>query len=367
MALGPNDLKTVVIPTAWDGAELSRLQLADGTSYANIIGDLNAAIGTFNAGLASSYWANLLSVTEEAAMEYGQGAGNAFEVATEYGQPDAQRGDTSGHMLPMVLLDYKLGWTSRWLEEARRPQIDNDINAMLDAAQNSFEQRVLTRLFKLEEETGRAYGLGASGYSVPFCDGGNGTIAYTPRPRFDRATAFASSHNHYLRLDGITQANVETAVKHLWEHGYDQPFDLLGSLADSASWVNTTNVTGFRPRADILINYGADTSQALVNDEYIGVIATQYGTARVKLSARIPTTYWGVIKIHGPNDPRNALRVRVKPGRGLGLRLMVDRIDRFPLAGAIPEMAFGVGVGMRESAVLVKNASSSTYSTPTIS
>ena len=88
---------------------------------------------------------------------------------------------------------------------------------------------------------------------------------------------------------------------------------------------------------------------------------------RVKLSARIPTNYWGIVKTFGSGDARNPLKVRTKPGRGLGLRLMVDRIDRFPLAGAIPEMAFGVGVGERVAAVLVENDSSGDYATPTIS
>lgn len=367
MALGPNDLKNVAIPTAWDAAEISRLALADGTTYETLIRDINAAVGVFNGSLTGGYWANLLSVTEEAGMEYGQGAGNAFEDATEYGQGDAQRAATSGHMLPLRYLDYKMGWTARWLEDARRVQIDNDINAMLDAARDVFEKRVLTRLFKLEEETGTAYGLGSSGVSVPFADGGNGTIAYTPRPRFDRATAFSSTHTHFLRLNGITQANLVTAVKHLWEHGYDQVYDLLIAQADVSSWSNTTNVTGFKPRADVATQYGQDVSLAIVSDEYIGVVNTEYGTARIKASARIPTGYWGVVKTYGANDPRNPLRVRVKPSRGLGLRLQVDRIDRYPLAGAIPEMAFGVGVGMREAAVLVRNDSSGSYSTPPIS
>ena len=367
MALGPNDLKNVSIPSAWDAAEISRLALADGTSYEELIRTINAAIGVFNGSLGAGYWANLISPTDEVAMEYGQGAGITVDDATEYSQPDAQRADTAGHMLPLRLVDAKLGWTARFLENARRVQIDNDINAMLEGFQDAFEKRVLTRLFKMEEETGRGYGLGASGVSVPFADGGNGTIAYTPRPRFDRATAFGSTHDHFLRLNGITQANLTTAVKHLWEHGYDQPYDLLVSQADVDSWSNTTNVTGFKPRLDVATQYATSVGLALVSEEYIGVVNTTYGTVRIKASARIPTGYWAVVKTYGALDPRNPLKVRVKPGRGLTLRLQVDRIDRYPLAGAIPEMEYGVGVGMRESAVLVENDSSGDYATPTIS
>lgn len=369
MALGPNDLQGVVIPTAWDGAELSRLTLADGTSYAEIIQDIGAAVQLFNASIAQSELSTLMSPTADAAIEYGQGAGNSFEDATEYAQGDAQRTQTSGHMLPMRLVDYKMGWTSRWLEEARRAQIDNDINAMLDAARDVFEKRVLLRVFKLEPETGTAYGLGSAGVSPGFADGGApaGTVPFIPRPYLQRATAFTAAHQHYMRLNGITQANLESAVKNLWEHGYDQVFDMLISMADVSAWTNTTNVTGFKARPDLLLQYGQDTTLGLVDQSYIGVIGTAYGTVRVRASARIPTGYWSVFKSFGALDPRNPIAVRFNPKRGFGLRLTVNNVDRYPLAGAIGELAFGAGVRDRVACVVVYNQTSGDYVTPTIS
>ena len=41
-----------------------------------------------------------------------------------------------------------------------------------------------------------------------------------------------------------TQANVETVLQNLWEHGYNPPYDLLISQADISAWTNTANVTG---------------------------------------------------------------------------------------------------------------------------
>ncbi len=368
MALGPNDLQGVVIPSAWDGAELTRLTLADGTTYQEILTDISAAVQLFNQAIAQSELAPLMSPTADAAIEYGQGAGNAFEDATEYSQADAQRSQTSGHMLPLRLVDYKMGWTSRWLEEARRAQIDNDINAMLDAARDVFEKRVLTRLFKLEPETGVGYGLGSAGVSPGFADGGvpAGTVPFTPRPFFQRAAAFTTAHNHYMRLNGITQANLESAIKNLWEHGHDQVFDLMIAMADVNSWTNTTNVTGFKSRPDLLIQYGQDVSLGLVNDSYIGIISTAYGSVRVRASARIPTGYWAVFKSYGLLDPRNPIAVRFNPMRGFGLRLVVNNVDRYPLAGAIGEMAFGAGVRDRVNAVMVENDASGDYASPVI-
>lgn len=114
--------------------------------------------------------------------------------------------------------------------------------------------------------------------------------------------------------------------------------------------------------------YGQDVSLGAVNDEYVGVITTQYGTCRVKASARIPSGYWGVYKSYGPNDPRNPLRVRYHDTRGFGLRLVVERLELYPLSGAIPQFAFGVGVGEdRTNGVLVRNDTTGDYVTPAIS
>lgn len=369
MATGFNDLKNVSLPTAWDAAELRRLQLRDGATYESVIRDVNDALGVANASLTSGYLSGLFSLTTEPAIEYRDGFSTGFEDHTEYGQPDPKRADTSGHMLPIKKVDRKLGWTADFLEEARMAKIDADISSVIQDAKDSFEKAVLTRLFKYEEETGRQYGLGASGYSVPFVDGGGQTIDFTPLPRPDRMiNAFTTSHNHYQVLNGITQANLETAVGHLWEHGVDGPYELIISLADVASWQTTANVTGFVEKADPLIQYGMTTALASVGGEYIGGVKTKYGFCRMYANGRIPTARWAVTKSYGAGDQRNPLKVRYDPLFGFGAKLLVDRVERYPLAGAIAAMKFGVGVGIdRSAAVVVENDSSGTYATPTIS
>lgn len=369
MAAGNNDLKNVALPTAWDNAELRRLQLRDGATYESVVRDIDDALSIVNSSLTDGYLGGLFSLTTEPAIEYRDGFSTGFGDHTEYSQPDAQRADTSGHMLPIKKQDRKLGWTKDFLEEARRAKIDADIASVVQDARDAFEKSVLTRLFKYEEETGKRYGLGASGYSVPFVDGGGQTIDFTPLPRPDRMiNAFSTSHNHYLRLDGITQVNLETAVGHLWEHGHDGPFDLVIPLADIGSWQNTSNVTGFVERADPLIQYGNNTSLASVGDVYIGGVKTKYGFCRMYANGRIPTAYWSVIKTYGGGDQRNPLKVRYDELFGFGVKLEVDNVALMPLTGAIATMKFGVGVGMdRTAAVLVENDSSGSYATPTIS
>lgn len=368
MATGIHDLKLITLPAAWDDSELRRLQLRDGATVMSVLADLNAALGAFNGTLRGGWMTSLFSVTSEPTVEYLTGGGNGFQPETEYSQPDTTRGQTTGHMLPLKGYDNALGWTRLFLEEARRAQLDASVDVVMQDARDLWEKAVLTRLFKMEEETGQGYGLGSGGYSVPFADGGAGTVAYTPRPMPERGGTFAASHNHFLRLDGITQANLETAVAHIWEHGHDAPYDLIASYADLADWTNTTNVTGYKARGNDLINYGNSADLANVDAQYLGVIETDYGPVRVRVNGRIPTGYWAVVKSYGNEDARNPIKIRYDEARGLGLTLIVDNVALHPLTGAIIRTKFGAGVGMdRTAAVLVENDSSGTYATPTIS
>lgn len=375
MPLGMNGISNILIPSAWDAGELARLQLRDGTTYQQIIGDIDSALTIINGQLTSGYLGRLIAQTEEAAVEYRNGSSNGFEDETEYTTPDAKRADTTGHMLPLRGVDRKLGWTNRWFEECRRAQIDADIASLIDDVRNVWEQRTLTRLFKSGEESGRAYGLGASGISVPLANGNvvsiggaASVVVYTPVPYPQRAaSAFASSHSHYLRLNGITQANLETAVQTVWEHGHDGPYELIISLADLASWADTTAVTGYSRKISTLIQYGTTTQLSTVDQEYVAAVETKYGPCQVWASGRLPTKYWGVFKSYGPLDQRNPLKVRSDPLFGFGVKLVVDRVGMYPLAEALGRMRFGVGVGEdRTNGVCAYNAASGTYTDPAI-
>lgn len=369
MTLGVKDLKNVALPAAWDGNELSRLRLRDGTTYETLTRDIEAALGMVNRDLNSGYLGRLVSLTAEPAIEYRNGGSNGYEDHTEYVQPDRKFAETTGHMLPLKIRDRAMDWTVDFLRQARRAQIDADIASLIEDTVDIYEKSILTRFFNLSEETGKALGLGATGVSVPYADGGNGSIAFIPPPRPDRViNAFTAGHKHYLRLNGITQANLETALGHLWEHGVDAPFELIVSLADLGSWQNTTNITGFRPKADPIVQYGGLDDIALVESEvYQGAVLTKYGSCRLYANARIPTGYWGLTKSFGSGDARNPLRVRYDDVYGFGAKLIVNQVALYPFTAAIGQFEFGVGVSNRVAAVLVENDSSGDYASPTIS
>lgn len=363
------NLKNVGLPSGWDAAELTRLKLTDGTTYDDMVRDIDEALQIAGENLMQTHAAKLIHVTDEPTLEYGQGVKGGFTRITERGKGEGNRGETAGHMLPLVGWDAPLFWTFLFLKNARRRQLDEHVDNLITYTQDLFEQQVYARLFKREEETGEYFGLGASGFSVPFCDGGNGNIKYVPKPFAKRGGTFAATHDHFLRLDGINQDNLEAAVKHLWEHGMDGPYDLNIAYADLSAWTNTANVPGYIERPDPLVVYGANAEFAKVDDTYQGGIKTKYGFVRLNMTGRIPTNYWNVTKVYGADDMRNPLRVRVDAGRSVVTpELVVENVGTYPLQGAVPMIFFGVGVGeKREVAVNVLNAAAGEYVSPTIS
>lgn len=361
--LGPNDLKQKAIPQYIDSAELRRWQLRSGETYEQLVSDITDSLSMANGMLLTMpLIASLISTTEEVATEYAIGVSNGFEEASEYGRPEDKRVKTTGHMLPLKKYDRGMGWTWEFLLEARRIQIDSNIASLIADLRNIWMQKILTRLFK------STYDTVASGRSMPVADGGTADSAYIPQMQPDRAAAFDATHTHLGRLNGITQANLETEVTHVWEHGHDAPYDLLVSETDLGSWTDATSITGYVPRANELIRYGVTQDLATVDDTYHGVIETKHGPVRLRSNARIPTKYWSVYKSYGALDARNPLVVRYDPLFGIGAVLLAgDHIREFPLENVISYIRFGVGVQDRVGAALVYNHTTGSYTDPTIS
>jgi hypothetical protein len=361
--LGFNDLKQYALPTYWDAGMLKQIELEAGYNYEQLINDIAAGLVEVNGTLLNDpTTADLLSLTTEASIEYPYGVSNGFEEATEYGVPTPKRAGTTGHMLPLIEYDRQMGWTFMFLKKARRSQIDADVASAVADVKNLWQQKALARLFK------STYDSVGTGRSMPVADAGTADAAYIPPQMPERASAFTSSHTHLGRLNGITQANLNTAVTHLWEHGQDAPFTLLVAEADIASWTAVATVTGYIPRAQAMIQYGTTQDLALVDAQYHGVVTTDHGPCILKSNARIPTAYWALYKSFGNGDARNPLVCRYNPAFGVGAVLLAgDHIRQYPLENAIMWAEMGFGIMNRVGAYVCYNYASGSYVDPTIS
>lgn len=370
MKIGPNDLKNIQLPPGIDPVELQRLDMLEGRTYEQVLTDINDALDMADANVYDNpLLTSLVSTTTRPDVEYRVGNTGGFEDHTEYGEGDEQRAETGGHMLPIKTQDKKLGWSADYLRDARLFQLDADIASAGTDYDDAIQQRVITRLFKVEAETGKSNGLGANGISVPFCDGGACGVSYVPPTVSDRGGSFDASHTHYLRLDGINQANVEAVVEHLWEHKHDGPYDLLVSGADVADWTDKTAVTGFKERGvGNLVTYGSNESLANVEDIYLGLITTRRGPVRLMANGRIESGFWNMRKSYGSMDARNPLRIRLDPKFGRAPQFQVPVAKLIRVQNAIIVYRMGVGIGEdRTSAVSVLNAANGAYRTPVIS
>ena len=356
MALGPRDTSSLGMLTGWDATELKKFELEDGTPFTTVAAQLNTAATGVAAELYSDpIWSSLVSYTDMLELEYRVGTSNGMERYTEYGTPDPKRSETTGHMLPLMPWDRGLGWTWRYLEKARLPQIQADIADAVKDIRDRWRINLLTRLLQRGDDSGAYNGLGSSGLSPGFATAAASTgVDFTP-PAYGGNT-FDSDHEHYVGISGgaFTAAVFTDAKAELLEHGHEPPYNFLIGKTDETT---VKGLTGFTKTTEVLIRPGQDTdtttfSTAYVNGAYsIGAISD----FQVWVVPGIPQYYGVGYKTYGANSQRNPLRIRLPKGMSRPMvRVFSDPRSgagaAYPLQYAMMFMEYGVGVYDRTAA-----------------
>jgi len=340
--------------TGWDAAALSNYRLEDGTTYAQIVSEMNAALGALNGEFfGDSLVSSLASYTDEPDAEYRVGGSNGFELFTEYGRADAKRAGTEGHMIPLRAYDRRLGWTWNYLRQARMAQVRADIADGIKDARDRVRLSLLGRIFKRSDDSGKALGLGASGLSPGFATTAASTGVDFDPPAYG-GTVFDTTHEHYVGITGgaFTAAVFTDAKDELREHGHEGPYEFIIGGADEAA---VKALTGFVPTANNLITYGALQDLAQLNPVsdmngayYIGML----NDFKIRVVRGVPQYYGFGWKSYGPNSQRNPLRIRLR--RGVTRPQVVAMPDpnagtnaNQPLNTLMLFMEFGVGVADR--------------------
>ena len=353
MTLGPRDTSSLVLLTGWDATALKNFELADGTTFDTVVGEMNAALGAINTELNSDpLFASLVSYTDQPDVEYRVGASNGFETHTEYGRPDAKRAATEGHMLPILPKDRGLGWTWDYLKKARMSQIEADVADAIKDVRDLWRVAILTRLLQRGDDSGAAKGLGTTGYSPGFATAAASTSVDFVPPTYG-GTSFDSSHEHYVGIAGgaFTAAVFQDARAELREHGHEPPYDFIIGTSDETT---VKGLTGFVGTASSLIAYGLTESRANFGPStdtngsyYIGTIED----FAVRVVRGVPQYYGFAWKSYGRNSQRNPLRVRLE--KGITTPRIVGMVDPRSGSGAYPlqymmlYVELGVGVGDR--------------------
>jgi hypothetical protein len=368
--LGFADLKDTSLPSLWDAAELKKIELADSTSFEQIVQEVQVSLGGLNAELLGlPHYSGMFAVDDEAAMEYPIGVSNGVEEATEYGMPDPQRGATTGHMLPLKQWDRAMGWTMMYLRKHRAKKLDADVRSAITDARNHFQKRLLTRFFS---SSGNTVGS-TSNADVPLADGGSTDSNYVP-PDSPEGESFTSSHDHILDTGDLTDdaigiTDLEYCVEHLQEHGHQGPYELIVPRGDLSSW---TDVTGWKkPEWPGIVYHSSAVERANIAgiENYAGYIETQYGVCRVWATPRLESSgnYWGLFKSYGAGDPRNPLRLRIDPSYGFGWNIVPGNWVNSPVELLLMYAEFGVGIGEDRTNGVIAYTGGASWSDPTIS
>ena len=355
MPTGWRDTTHLVQLTGVDGAALELLKLQDGTTYAQIVGEMNTAIGALNGELAADPLISaLVSWTDQPTVDYRVGTANGFEAHTEYGRPDPKRAATEGHMLPLLPYDRALGWTWDYLRKANMSQVRADIADAIKDARDLYRVRILTRLLQRGDDSGVAKGLGSSGYSPGFATTAASTAVDFVPPAYG-GTTFLNTHEHYVGISGgaFTAAVFTAAKSTLREHGHEPPYEMIIGPSDEAA---VRALTGFVAAPSVAgVQYANSVSVATVDglsdsngNYYIGVLED----FRVRVVRGMPQYYGFAWKSYGANSQRNPLRIRLTPG-ATRPRVVAMPDPRAGSSGAYPLnylmlfTEFGVGVADR--------------------
>lgn len=341
MTFQAHDLKYVALPVGWDAAYLENYRMSDGISFAQVVGDINAALNLFNA--EQPWYANFTTITDEVAVEYPQG-NLETEPHSEYTPPKPQRTDFTGHMLPVLERDLGFRFTRDFFVKGRMSRVDGSIRAGLDAFRQYREQLIVRRALRRTDDSGESNGLGSSGLSPGFATTAASTgVDYIP-PRWGGET-FLNTHEHYLSYAAASLATgLKAMSNHLREHGHQPPFECWISTEDEATVGALTDFVDIQPTTVI---YDATTTQTIgvpagmTAPRYIGSIYEMY----VRVVPRVPQYYYFAAKPHGSGDPRNPFRVRFDPRWGPEGVLFIADKQSYPLDDAFLFEAKGVGVG----------------------
>jgi hypothetical protein len=349
---GYRDLSSLVTLGTQDAGVLAQYRLADGATYERLVSELEVGIRGLNGELARHpLWASLASFGDLPSVEYPVGSGSYADRFTDYGRPEPEHAELSGHMLPLLPWTAALGWTWSKLKEMSISEGRADIRLAIDRMRNRYRKQMLQRLLSRGDQSGKVNGLGAAGYSPGFATAAANTDTDFVPPDFG-GVSFTSAHEHYVAAAGGWSTTILDDIEaELMEHGHMPPYRLLISVSDVAS---VTALTGFVFPTTAVIQAGTGTAVAIPEEDptddgfrFIG----SYENTRVYAAPGMPQYYGFAYRSYGANSPRNPLAVRVEKG----YERPTARALRDPNAGAgidplqdlMLYMEFGVGVGDR--------------------
>lgn len=353
--LGARALIDLAIQTGLDGSKILQIQLRDGRTVQQIVGEAAAAMGTVNEALANEY-GGLWYVTQSFYSIYRQGEGAVTETPkkAEFVMADAVRSDTIGHMLPMFDYEDALAWTPQYLKRAYTAQIIADVQLISDRWRNRVDRDLWTRALTDAED---AIDGSTTGFSPGWAIGTGTNVNYIP-PQYG-SKVFDSTHTHYVWKDDDSADwgdLLEDMVIELRHHGIGGRLVCFVSGDDVNEWAALTNFVELNPSGVTVVAGNTSAPIRITQGEFeglpgeiFGYVKTLRGLVELRYNDRIPTNYCFLTRTFGVNNPQNAIAVRIEEGSGFGLRVvpMIKNSLNPELDTVLFEATHGIGVNDR--------------------
>lgn len=364
---------------ATDGDRI--ITLGDGTDPNTVFEQMRAALKLWNDHRTAlvdliSYWH---TVSADAVPAAGNPSG--FELASEYGEPEALRVPNNYFLAGYTFEDYDRATRFTWkaLRDMDQRQVLAAHDEALSADNKLVTGTILSRLFdpvSEENEHGQAaYGL----Y--------NGTDGMKP-PSF-LGNSFPANHSHY-RVSGntdIDSEDIESAIRDIRSHGYGLT-DSQERIVVLCNEVESEKIQSFRAGQENFNSAKAKYDfipaktqptfvlqgggQLVGNQPEGNVFGTlpsvgDYGPASIVESSFIPSGYFAVVSVAAPGHTSNIIGVRQHTVTAYqGLRQIPGAKPDYPLMDSFYSRAFGVGVRHRGAGVCTQLSAAGPYVTPEI-
>lgn len=350
---------------------------SDGTDINALWEEAQQALAVWNAGRSKLVDILTFPVVNEieSVPQVGEAA---FEVATEFGEPQGERLKLGYFQLGFDFEDYDRATRFTWkaLRDMDARQVRAVNNALLQADEKLIFKQTMAAIF---DNTNRETDIRNKAYKVYPLYNGDGTV-----PPAYRGNTFSGTHSHYLSSGNtaIDSGDLEDAYEHIAEHGYSieagtQIAVLMNrkQLKDVRHWrmgeVSANSVTAnydFVPSRNQPAQF-LDTPTGLLGnlppDTWNGLrVYGSYGDMLLIEEPFMPEDYFLAFGTGGTGNLQNLVGLREhKNPIYRGLRIMPGNDQRYPLIESYYARAFGTGIRQRGGAVVMKIGSGA-YTVP---
>lgn len=347
----------------------------DGVDINDLWDEYQESLNIWNAG-RSALVAFLTFSVQDLVEFIPTASGDDFEKASEFGVPQAIRGDVGGEWFGYAFdwFDAASRFTWKFLANAPASRVNAVHQAALEADNRLVFNLVLGALFSNENRTND------EGNPVKALYNGDGTV-----PPEYRGRTFTGSHSHYLVSGAATldSGDVEGLIETIAEHGFGPAEgSTIVILANKQevdkirTWrANTENSNGATALYDFI---PAANQPALIVPNQTGLLGStpptswnglavtgSYGNALIIEESYVPAGYVVAFASGGAAALTNPVGLREHSNPALrGLRLINGQRAGFPLIESYYQRGIGTGIRQRGGAAILQVKATGDYEAP---